>query len=108
MNFILNLLAGDTSQVGSNISSGMSAANSAMSNLASTINTVAMTIFGIITIGLVGVAIFLAFKMFTASDDQKRKNAKGQMIYAIIGIVVLLVMLILTPVISNAIQSALK
>ena len=102
MNFIKNLLAGSIVN-----SSDINAASSAMKGLASTINGVAMTIFGLLTIGLVGVAIFLAFKMFTASDEQKRKNAKGQMIYAIIGVVILLVMLILTPVISNAIQNAL-
>ena len=104
MNFIKNLLA--TNSV---ISSGdVNAATSAMSGLANTINTVAMIIFGLLTIGLVGVAIFLAFKMFTASDDTKRKNAKGQMIYAIIGVVVLMVMLILTPGITNAITNALN
>ena len=104
MNFIKNLLAGNDI-----INSGdMSAATTAMEGLGDTINAVAMTIFGLLTIGLVGVAIFLAFKMFTASDDTKRKNAKGQMIYAIIGVVVLLVMLILTPVISDAIENALR
>ena len=101
MNFIQNLL-------GDIVSNGdINNATSAMTGLANTINQVAMIIFGLLTIGLVGVAIFLAFKMFTASDDTKRKNAKGQMIYAIIGVVILLVMLILTPVITNAIGNAL-
>ncbi len=101
MNFIKNLLA-------SSIIADTGSATEAMKDLAGTIKTVAITIFSIITIGLVGVAIFLAFKMFTASDETKRKNAKGQMIYAIIGVVVLLVFLILTPVITDSITNALN
>lgn len=101
MNFIRNLLA-------STISIDYANASKGVSGLAETINSIATTIFGLLVLGMVGVAIFLAFKMFTAADETKRKNAKGQLIYAIIGVVILLVMLILVPIISDAITSAIN
>lgn len=100
MNFIRNLLTSGVSIDYTNASDGIE-------TLAEQINGIATTIFGLLTLGMVGVAIFLAFKMFTAADETKRKNAKGQLIYAIIGVVVLLVMLIMVPIISGAIGSAI-
>ncbi len=102
MNFIKNLLADDLGA-----GTGLSSANDAIKGIAKQINTIASTIFGVLIIGMVGVAVYLAFKMFTASTEDKRKNAKGQMIYAIIGVVVLIIFLILTPVITNAINQAM-
>jgi uncharacterized membrane protein YidH (DUF202 family) len=69
------------------------------------INSVANTIIGLLGVGVIGVTIFLAYKFFTASDEQKRKDAKGQMIYAIVGIIVVVVILVLwNTVLKNALN----
>ena len=78
-----------------------------LSNIISTINTVISAAIGIVTAGVVILAIFIAYKFFTAEDDGKRKNAKSQLIYAIIGIVVLLALMIVAPTITTAIGNAL-
>ena len=51
-------------------------------------------------------AVVLAYKFFTASDESKRKNAKAQLIYAIIGIVVLVAMLIFVPQLVSLVTNA--
>lgn len=71
------------------------------------IKTVASAAVGILAVAVVGFAIYLAYKFFTAEDEGKRKNAKAQLVYAIIGIVVLLAMLILIPAITEAIKNGL-
>ena len=78
-----------------------------LDGIISTINTVISSAVGIVTAGVVILAIFIAFKFFTAEDDGKRKNAKSQLIYAIIGIVVLIALLIFIPTITGAIEGAL-
>ena len=75
-----------------------------LSSIIDTINTVINVGLGIVTAGVVILAIFIAFKFFTADDDSKRKNAKAQLIYAIIGIVVLIALMALAPVITSAIK----
>ena len=59
------------------------------------INGIANTVLGILGLGVLAVAIYIGFKFFTAEDEDKRKNAKGQMIYAIIGVVVIIAILVL-------------
>ena len=52
-------------------------------------------ILAIMGVGVLCVGIYLAFKMVTAVDDTKRKDAKKQLIYAgagLIGIVLLIVL----------------
>lgn len=78
-----------------------------LTSIVNTITTVISSAVGIVTAGVVILAIFIAFKFFTAEDDGKRKNAKAQLIYAIIGIVVLIALLIFVPVIKDVIQGAL-
>lgn len=78
-----------------------------LDGIISTINTVITSAVGIVTAGVVFLAIFIAYKFFTAEDDGKRKNAKQQLIYAIIGIVVLIALLIFIPTITGAIEDAL-
>lgn len=70
--------------------------------------TVATSITGVITVVVVAYAIYLAYKFFTANDEDKRKNAKAQLIYAIIGVVVLVAIMILIPVVTNAIKNGLE
>lgn len=85
-----------------------SADTKSLDGIIKTINTVISSAVGIVTAGVVILAIFIAFKFFTAEDDGKRKNAKSQLIYAIIGIVVLIALLIFIPTITGAIESALE
>ena len=73
----------------------------------SNINTIITAALGILTAGVVILAIFIAYKFFTADDDTKRKNAKSQLIYAIIGIVVLIALMIFAPMVVNAVSGAL-
>ena len=61
-----------------------------LESIINTINGVVSGALGILTAGVVILAIFIAFKFFTADDDTKRKNAKSQLIYCIIGIIVLI------------------
>lgn len=80
---------------------------SQLENIIGTINTVISAGLGIITTGVIILAIFIAIKFFTADDKDKRANAKSQLIYCIIGIIVLLAMIILAPQITNAIKNAM-
>ena len=79
-----------------------------LSSIIKTVNGVISTALGLVTTGVVILAIFIAFKFFTADDDTKRKNAKSQLIYAVIGIIVLIALMIFAPTITNAISGALK
>jgi uncharacterized membrane-anchored protein len=58
------------------------------------INTIVNAIIGILGGGMILLAIYLAYKFMTADDETKRKNAKGQMIYAIMGIVIVVVIMV--------------
>lgn len=82
--------------------------NSDLESIISTVNGVVSAALGILTAGVVILAIFIAFKFFTADDDTKRKNAKSQLIYCIIGIIVLLALLILAPNVIDMIKKALE
>ena len=72
------------------------------------VKSVVSVALGIITLVIIGFAIYLAIKFFTAEDDGKRKNAKQQLVYAIIGIVIMIALMILAPQITNAITAAVK
>ena len=74
--------------------------------IVSTIQNVMYALFGLLTVGAVVLAIIIAYKFFTASDEAKRKNAKAQLIYAIIGIIALVVLLIFMPRLVALISSA--
>ncbi|MDR0975499.1 MAG: pilin [Christensenellaceae bacterium] len=58
-------------------------------------------ILGVIAAALVFLAIYLAYKFFTADDEEKRKNAKGQLIYALVGVVSMVVLIVAWTPISN-------
>lgn len=81
--------------------------NSDLESIISTVNGVVSAAIGILTAGVVILAIFIAFKFFTADEESKRKNAKAQLIYCIIGIIVLLALLILAPNVIDMIKKAL-
>ena len=59
------------------------------------IRAVALAFFSLIGIGVVGLAIYIGFKMATATDDSKRKDAKKQLIYAIIGVLGIVIIIVL-------------
>ncbi len=79
-----------------------------LTSIINTINGVVSAALGILTAGVVILAIFIAFKFFTADDDSKRKNAKSQLIYAIIGIIVLIALLIFVPNIVKMVADTLN
>ncbi len=68
-----------------------------LTKIVNAIQSVMTALFGLLTVAAVVLAIVIAYRFFTASDEGKRKNAKAQLIYAIIGIVVLVVLLIFAP-----------
>ncbi len=78
-----------------------------LDNIIDKINGVISAGLGILTAGTVILAIFIAFKFFTADDDTKRKNAKSQLIYCIIGVIVLIALLILAPQVTTLIEQSL-
>lgn len=73
-----------------------------------TINSVVSIILGLLLTGVIILTIMIAYKFFTASSEDKRKNAKAQLIYAIIGIIALVALLAFAPAIVNAITSAVN
>lgn len=79
-----------------------------ISNIIKNVNSVVSAAIGILLAGVVILAIFIAFKFFTADEESKRKNAKAQLIYCIIGIIVLLALLILAPNVITMIEDTLK
>lgn len=72
------------------------------------VQNVMYALFGLLTVGAVILSIVLAYKFFTADSEDKRKNAKKQLIYALIGVIVLIVMLAFAPQIVNLIKDAAK
>lgn len=85
-----------------------SVTSSTLSSIISTINGVISVALGLVTTGVVILAIFIAFKFFTADDDTKRKNAKSQLIYAVIGIIVLIALMIFAPTVTDVITKSLN
>ncbi len=71
----------------------------------STINSVISVVLGLLLTGVVILTISIAYRFFTASTEDKRKNAKAQLIYAIIGIIALVALLIFAPQIVNLVQN---
>ncbi len=78
-----------------------------LNDIIGTINSVVSTALGILTAGVTILAIFIAYKFFTADTDDKRKNAKAQLIYAIIGVVVLLALLIFVPTVIETVKNSI-
>lgn len=76
-------------------------------NIVAIVNNVIAAAMGLLTAGIIVYAIFIAYKFFTADDDGKRKNAKAQLVYAIIGIVICIAIMIAAPQITNAIKNTL-
>jgi Na+/proline symporter len=75
--------------------------NDVMTQVNTVVNAIIMGLGGIVVL----FAIYLAYKFMTADDDGKRKNAKAQMIYAIVGIFAVIVILILW---NTVLKEALK
>ncbi len=75
-----------------------------LNTIVSAVKNVMFALFGLLTVGAVILAVVLAYKFFTASDETKRKNAKAQLIYAIIGIVALVAVLIFVPQIVDLVS----
>lgn len=104
MNFFNSLMSGSgVSKLGS---SDTSLTN--LRNIVDNIKTIISVGLGLVTAGVVILAIFIAYKFFTADSEDKRKNAKAQLIYAIIGVVVLIALMVFAPMILNAVTGALK
>ena len=80
----------------------------ALTSVMKIVTNVISAALGILTAGVVILAIVIAYKFFTADDDSKRKNAKAQLIYAIIGIVILIALMIFAPTVTKAVQDSLK
>lgn len=84
MNFLRNLMSNNTLQ-------------DTVSSIKSSVNTVVTAVMGLLSLGAVIVAIMLAYKFFTATDEGKRKNAKMQLIYAIIAVIALVLFTVIVP-----------
>ncbi len=69
--------------------------------ITSSATAIVTAVFSFITVGAVILAIILAYRFFTATDDTKRKNAKMQLIYAIIGVIALIIFTIIAPNITK-------
>lgn len=95
MNFFNQLMASFTS-----ISTGN------LTTVIDAVKNVMYALFGLLTVGAVILAIVLAYKFFTADSEDKRKNAKKQLIYALIGIIVLIVMLAFAPQVVSLISES--
>lgn len=112
MKFFLRLLGGNdsTSVEDSTTTTGgdLGAKTEDLKAIVNTIQTVVSAALGIITAGVIILSIFIAYKFFTAETEDKRKNAKAQLIYAIIGVVVLLALMALAPALTKAIGNSLN
>ena len=78
-----------------------------LKNIIDNIKTIISVGLGLVTAGVVILAIFIAYKFFTADSEDKRKNAKAQLIYAIIGVVVLIALMIFAPMIVKSVEGAI-
>lgn len=103
MNFFNKLVtAANTNQSLGSIDTGN------VSSIVATINSVISIVLGLLLTGVVILTIMIAYKFFTASTEDKRKNAKAQLIYAIIGIIALVALLIFAPVVVNLVQDSVS
>ena len=105
MNFFNSLMDGNES--GAKPTTGTAISSGNLTDIISTINNVISTVLGLLTAGVVILSIFIAYKFFTADSEDKRKNAKAQLIYAIIGVVVLIALLVFTPTVIDAVKKSL-
>jgi len=78
-----------------------------LKNIIDNIKTIISVGLGLVTAGVVILSIFIAYKFFTADSEDKRKNAKAQLIYAIIGVVVLIALMIFAPMIVKSVEGAI-
>lgn len=117
MKFFLKLLGGNDGQQQQpqqpqqpqQGSSGISSAETSdLTLILNRISDVVGVALGVVAIGVVVLAVFIAYKFFTAETEDKRKNAKAQLIYAIIGIVVLLALIALKQPLVDALKNATK
>lgn len=107
MKFFLRLLGGNEGVEDTTTNSSISDAKTEnLTQIVETISNVLGIALGLIAAAVVILAIFIAFKFFTADTDDKRKNAKQQLIYAIIGIIVLFALIALKQPIMDAITQA--
>jgi len=83
-------------------------ANEDISALANTINGIVFALLGLIAVGVIILAVWIGFKMATATDDSKRKDAKMQLIYCVVGVIaVILIIVLWQTVIRGVIENAL-
>ena len=110
MKFFLRLLGGnDSTTVEDNTADSGTISGAKTENLTQIVDTISNVLgiaLGLIAAAVVILAIFIAFKFFTADTEDKRKNAKQQLIYAIIGIIVLFALIALKQPIMDAITQA--
>ena len=66
----------------------------ALSQITHVLTIVLVSLLGLIGIFAIGIAIWIGFKMATATDDTKRKDAKKQLIYALVAIVAVMALII--------------
>ena len=65
------------------------------------VNTITNTVLAFCAMLVVLFAVYIGFKFAKAQDDQARKNAKAQLIYSIIGLVVIGIIVTLVNVIGT-------
>jgi len=83
--------------------------NTDIQTLANTINGIVFALLGLIAVGVIILAVWIGFKMATATDDSKRKDAKMQLIYCVVGVIaVILIIVLWQTVISDVIRNALR
>ncbi len=97
MNLLRNLMGKDRSD-------GITAND--LKTIQDSINNVVTVVFSFLALAAVIVAIMLAYKFFTATDEGKRKNAKMQLIYSIIAVIVLVILSVVIPQVINSLKSA--
>ncbi|MCQ2381728.1 MAG: pilin [Clostridia bacterium] len=105
MNFLSKLAPmGDTATA---TATDTTFSTSDLTKIINNVTTVISTVLGLLTVGVVILTVMIAYKFFTASDKDKRANAKAQLIYAIIGIIVLIALLIFAPTITKAVTDSI-
>lgn len=89
--------------LGSN--TGASALQRFITELTNFINTIVGPVFGVI--GAVGIffAIYLAWRLAAAEDDNKRKDAKKQLMWTIIAIIALFAFIALFQILGSILRS---
>lgn len=87
----------------------LNAAEEAVSDTMGIINGVLIAALAIIGVIVIGIALWIGFRMATAEDESKRKEAKKQLLWAIIGLIgVVLLIVLWTQVFERLIREAIE